>query len=187
LRSRALPHGPCHPSVALGPWVHGDRSARGLRRRWDFVDLRERRGRRHSRKAHHQSAIIPRQCVDGSVGDIDVERERCPKLHRLRRLERHQTDFGQVVNDSSHLEYELHADVHGLRRLGRAVETGGRDTAGTHSDAGGFSHDDQQPWQLHPDLDLEQCRSVQGHRWLARGGHDQRHVVDRCPVQHYRV
>ena len=109
------------------------------------------------------------------------------KLHRFRRLERRQTDFRHIVRDSSHLEYELYADVHWLRRHSHAVETDHGDTAAAPRDPRGFSHDDRQIGQLDPDLVDEKCRTVHRGRRLARCGRDQGHMVDREAHEHDRV
>ena len=69
--------------------------------------------------------------------------------------------------------------------MGQSATLRVEDSAGTHSDPRGFPHDDHQTRQLHPDLDREQCGKMLGARRMARAGRDQRHVVDRYPVQQY--
>jgi hypothetical protein len=115
VRPCALPQVPHLVAVALRARIRGDRSPRGLRRRFSFGESRQQRER------------------------------------------------------------------------GRAARTCGCDAPGTPGDPGRFSHDGQQPRKLPADLEREQCRRVHCRRRLARARRDQRQVVDRQPVQQYRV
>jgi len=80
----------------------------------------------------------------------------------------------------------VHA-VDNLRPRDRAAHSIGRDTSDTCGDPGGLSRNRQQLWQLHTDLDRQQCRAMQRLRWLARAGRDQRRVVDWCLIEQYRI
>ncbi len=117
-----------------------------------------------------------------------MECEQCTELRSVRRMERHPADQWVAVVESGGPGHELHPYVQRRRRLSIAVRASHRDTTSTaHGNPDGVTRHGCRSGCIDTDLGDGRRDCVYGERRLERSGVDERLVINRHIVDHYRL
>jgi hypothetical protein len=164
-----------------GMWTVGKQRNRFITFRW------RRQHQYHYGKASRDSGRHEKRGRDGHSGHVAVERNQCANLHRIRRMERDAADQRHRDHRSTACDHQLQPDLHRTRRVGLPVGGGRRNLARSDGESYGFADDSEQPRHVRPELEVRQCHLVYRRGGLERRRGAERHVVDRCALQHHRI
>jgi len=119
--------------------------------------------------------------------DTDVERDQRDGLYGVGIVERDQSNLGNSNNRRADGQRELHADVHGRRRIGLADGGGDRDRSATDAHSDGVSGERAIGRLVESDVEYYERYKLFGIRCLERCQGNLRHPEYRCAQRQFEL